>query len=152
MSLPSKASDILSRATDSIRDLAMLDRIRVEIARCQIQMSKSAHDEDDVKAALNSSREILRNALKTMAARGDDRQGMLIAQVELADIALILNEDGLAVAGARPILDDIECPDALRRRARQILAVAYVRQGMYTQAADALVDEKAKAVGGKNNG
>jgi len=139
MSLPEKANAILDHKQDGISDQTIKDRIRVAQARCQIQMGNY------IKA-----RSLLRKALDSMITRGDDRAGIQVAHVELAEIALKLGETDLAIAGVQPVLATKDCPDDLRKRARQILVTAYVREGKYAQAADALVEPQA--AGGKNNG
>lgn len=143
MSLPATAGRILDQKQDSIRDQGILDKIRVELARCQIQMGEGKYP---------SARKLLRKALDSMIMRGDedDKPSILAVHVELADLSLKLGEASLAIAGILPIVATRDCPDDLRRRARQILAAAYVREGKYAQAADALIDPKAN--GDKNDG
>jgi len=147
MSLPAQASAILDRKQYTIANQAVLDRVRVELARCQIQMGPRMYP---------SARKLLRKARDSMITRGSDTLGILIAHVELADLSLKLDETDLAIAGVQSIVAAKTCPDDLWKRARQILVAAYVREGKYAQAADALIDPnaqaKGKAEGGTNNG
>ena len=127
MGLPDRASAILDRQKDSISDPVLLDRILLELARCQIQMGKYV-----------SARKLMSGALKSMDTHSADRESIWQVQVELADVSLKLGETGSAIAAAEPVAAEKKCLPALRRRARQILGAAYVRRGMYDKAAEAL--------------
>ena len=146
MGLPGEASRILDTEQDSITDPDMRDRVRLELARCQIQMGPTDRER------YVSARKLMSKALKSMDTHGAPREQIWQVQVELAEVSLKLGETGSAIAAAQAVAAEKDCLAALRRRARQVLGEAYVRRGMYTEAVEALMDVGAGTKGGQADG